>query len=144
MRVISTIATVVVALCLGAGNCGPTTTPPPPGPGPDAPTCSLTCADGFKVTLEGLVLCECRPFDCTANEPPIPRVNPETGVCTGFPTDCDSPADWAPCSACATAECGPSPGPREVCSDGSVGGNLGCTRTELGTCDWAIFHCPVE
>lgn len=133
---------VPLAFMLMASDCGPTEPAEPIEPGPAA--CMLSCPFGLKTTLDGNQLCECRVEDCTANEPPAPRVDPVTGACVGFPTDCDSPSDWAFCPACGAQECGPSLGGTEICPDGTVGGVLGCSRTELGTCEWSVFPCPLE
>ena len=143
MTTFKSFAWVPVALLLMAGTCGPTTPPEPVTPGP-GDGCTLSCPFGRKATLDGTLLCECRAGDCTANEPPAARVDPTTGACVGFPTDCDSPSDWAFCPACGPQACGPAPGGREICPDGSIGGVLGCSRTELGTCEWSVFPCPLE
>lgn len=143
MRVLPSLVVVLCCFLLGAGQCGPADPSIPDGPdGPDD-GCALSCDAGRKVSLDGLLVCECRDADCTANEPPAPAVNPATGDCTAFATDCDRPAAWANCAACAANACGPAPGGTVVCADGSIAGVLGCSRTEFATCEWAVMECPV-
>jgi hypothetical protein len=52
-----------------------------------------------------------------------------------------SPAGSA--STCASAECGPMPLlPTYECADGSIGGLVGCQRSDAGQCGWLIVACP--
>jgi hypothetical protein len=129
---------LVAAPFLMAGNCNPA---PPPGPLP--PTCTLTCPLGQKTDITGATYCECRTDTC-APERPAPFVNPATGECTGFPTDCDIPRGWSVCERCEVADCGPHPGvPDRVCSDDTRAGAT-CSRHEDGDCSWTVLGCPED
>lgn len=128
----------VLVPLLSAGKCGPG------GPPDEEETCTLACEFGFKADISGATYCECRlEQECNSNRP-APFVNPETGVCTGFPTDCDIPTGWSVCPQCTADACGPSPGiPDRLCSDGTVAGAT-CSRHEDGMCAWSVLGCPED
>jgi hypothetical protein len=140
MRLLLCVLAIIPVLA--AGNCEPEPTPPDTGnPGN---TCSLSCPFGKKTDITGVAYCECRAEEECVQERPAPFVNPATGECTGFPTDCDIPTGWAVCPQCAVNECGPSPGvPDRICSDDTRAGAT-CSRHEDGDCSWTILGCPED
>lgn len=133
------LLTLVVTPLLAAGNCNPS----PPPPSPPADSCTLSCPLGKKTDIGGREYCECRTDTC-APERPAPFVNPATGECTGFPTDCDIPSGWSVCPRCDVDDCGPHPGvPDRVCSDDTRAGAT-CSRHEDGDCSWNVLGCPED
>lgn len=72
--------------------------------GPDCGdlACTLYCEHGFVVDESGCPLCACA--EPPAGEDPLCvqviayAIDPATGLCTAFPTPCDVPAGWEPCT----------------------------------------------
>ena len=109
------LAALPFVVLLQGSHCGPAPADPVD------PACALSCPMGQKTDVSGVAFCECRTEECTG-EPPVPYMNPATGVCTGFRRACDVPDGWDFCGPCSAAECGAKPDiPQRTCADSHLG-----------------------
>ena len=135
------LAALPLTVLLQGSHCGPA--PVEPSDPADA-ACTLSCPLGQKTDSSGAAYCECRTDECTG-EPPVPYVNPATGMCTGFSRACDVPTGWDFCAPCSAAECGAMPDlPQRTCADGTKAGAFSCARSEDGVCSYTVLTCPED